>query len=1243
MKMKKIISTLLAVLMLVSGLVVTVGAEGEATSTPEYTYNTTNAKQTMNYLKGETIPADKDSQAVKISSAEEKIAMMDLRLEKDGYRMYVDAYSGEIATQCIATGEILFTNPYTVCDPIPSSGKEAHDTIKAKLLSQLIIKYTDIATGQTSEFFSYTESAERGQIDVKNIKNGIRVEYTIGREEARMLVPLCIEKSDFETKILNVLEANAPNFDFGKVKSYYSLKDLDAAINDEARKAMEQEFPITKKMDVYIFDTSAASQEKGKVEEIIKEYAPNYSYEDLDEDHLKTEYQSQDENPPLFKMALEYTLDKYGVSVRLPANGIRFNESLYQLYSVEILPYMGAGKNPNSGSTFFPDGSGTIFDFEKLQDLGITTTVTGKVYGQDYAYHEISGTHQEIIRYPVFGITETEEFVKKSESAGDSEDGETEAQALEEEKTYKDRGFIAIVEEGDALMEISAYHAISTDPYNTVKMVVYPRPQDTYNIADAISVGSNDTWTVVSSRKYTGSYRVRYIMLTDPDVAPDDGKDYYECSYVGMAKAYREYLESKGILTRLTEDDVKEDIPLYIETFGAVETTKKILSIPVSTMAPLTSFENIKEMYTDFSEEGVKNINFILTGYTKGGLSNPKAPYNLKWDSSVGGKSGFEDLLEFAGENDFGIFPDFDFVFVSGNSMFDGLSLKDHAVKTIDNRYTSKRVYSATKQTYVSYFELAISPAYFDHFYTKLTKNYLKYDPMGISVSTLGSYLNSDFDEDEPYNREDAKEFTVNAFDYLDENYGKVMTSGGNYYSWKYVDYITDVALDSSRYAQAAASIPFLGMVLHGYVEIAGTPINMEGNIDYALLKAIENGASLNFILSFQNTDLLKNSVTLSQYYSVRYDIWFNDVVSIYKELNELLKDLQTSTIVDHYYIEGERVPDDDEILADAQNAVDSAIKLENDLIEAETKEEIDKLLEARKGIKTKLQKELPENYASIEGNVANLDSFDIDEVKVAYTEKSDAYNSAVDARREAHAKVAGLSAELKALESAATPDQTKITEKKAELATAETALTNAEADEKTALAEFEDVCGKLEERLNEIYNAANGVAAAAKATMDAYEKAIEYFNYFKANSGYVDDPADPDDLISRLEKQLTEEVTLSDGTTVLLPIDIYNKAVAEHDSAKAKADAAYNSVKDLAGIEIEEYVVNYGEEELPEEEPEDEDTFSRYDSDTNKIARVEYENGTVFILNFNNYDVTTVIDNVVYTIPTYGYVVFKK
>ena len=127
----------------------------------------------------------------------------------------------------------------------------------------------------------------------------------------------------------------------------------------------------------------------------------------LEEAHAFVEYEAKVESYPLFKLALEYTIDENtGLVVRLPANGIRFDETLYRLDSIDILPYMGAGMNPNEGYTFFPDGSGTLFDFEEIAISGQREKVTAKIYGQDYAYHELSGMYEEVIRYPVFGIYE---------------------------------------------------------------------------------------------------------------------------------------------------------------------------------------------------------------------------------------------------------------------------------------------------------------------------------------------------------------------------------------------------------------------------------------------------------------------------------------------------------------------------------------------------------------------------------------------------------------------------------------------------------------------------------------------------------------------------------------------------------------------------------------------------------------------------------------------------------------------
>ena len=874
------------------------------------------------------------------NTPEEKLATMTKYLDKGNFELYVEPISGEIAYVNKVTGQILFSNPYDV------SQTSASESIKQQLLSQIEIKYTD--NDSQLELHSFVEACQRGQIVVKKIKNGVRVEYTMGREETRKLVPKQIEKTRFETLILaNIPEGQALN----KMNAFYQLKDpFDPKLTERAKRELQATFPITNEMAIYIFDPYASDRELNEIEGYIKQYCPEYTYETLEEDHTMTEYEGKDEAPVLFRLSLEYTLDEDGsLDVRLPANGIRFDESSFQLDSITPLPWFGAGSSNYSGYTFIPDGSGTLVRFE---DVGTKPlTLSGQIYGPDYAYQEITGfQHKEVMRLPVFGVVETNVALPITET--DATTGETTTTYAEIETAdgeiyeKKTNGFLAIIEEGDALASITTEHGGTVHSYNSVNASFSPRPKDSYNLAEAISAGQDATYTVVSERKYTGSYRIKYIMLTEPELAEATGfSDYYEASYVGMATAYREYLENEGILTDL--ENVSDSIPLYIESFGCLEDIERILSIPVEVLKPLTTFEDLKSMYTQLSEAGITNINFKLTGFANGGMNDTSA-YNVKFEKVVGGDDGFTEFVSYAQSNNFGVYPDFDFANIGMFEMFDGVSMRKHLIKTMDNRYTSKRYYDSTLQSYERGYSLAVSPSVYDYFYEHFKEDYSDLSPMGLSVSTLGTDLNSDFDKKEPYNREDSKEFTTDLLADIETDYQNVMIDGGNLYSLPYADHIINVSLDSSRFSNASEAVPFMGMVLHGSMNFAGTAINMAGDTQYELLKAIENGASLYFTLSMQNTSLLKEDIEFNKYYSISFDIWYEELVSLYNTLNDAIGDVQDKKIVDHEFLIGERVPSAEEIEADRIAEEEARLAEEEAEALAAEKAEKKELLEQR-------------------------------------------------------------------------------------------------------------------------------------------------------------------------------------------------------------------------------------------------------------------------------------------------------
>ena len=1280
--MKKILSAILVVVLLLGTFAVEAGAALEPIQMVDDAGNKLDA---IDYA--ETV---KQYLTHEFKTDEEKLDKMTRLYTKNGYELYADEFTGEVATKNVATGEILFTNPRDIASSNATHSSNA-DAIKYQLMSQIIVKYID--NGAKKEFNSFEQAAMNGQIDVKTIKNGLRVEYTIGREDTKYLVPRLIEKTRFEENILRPMaEGVAPKygvtpeevmneklakyFEYFTFSSFYVLKDPNApGITDQDLQVMQNQFEITKKayngglMAVYVCDPDITPTQLRQVEDRIKTYCPLYTYEQLDYDHELTEYVKDDRAPALFKMALEYRLDEFGLTVRLPANGIRFNEAEYQLDSITILPWMGAGSTDNTGYTFFPDGSGAIFRFEdNLENKDLK--IEGSIYGQDYAYHTITGTHQEIIRYPVFGIVE------------DKED--------------KSSGFVAILEEGDALAKIELMHYNAYCKYNSVRVSVNPRPSDKYVLADAVSVGGNDEVTIISKRKYVGDYKIRYIMLTDDAVAAEKGiANYYQATWLGMASAYRDYLaspystgtqnnpkdEQVSVLNALTANDIKENIPLYIETFGSMQTIEKVLSIPVNTKVALTSFDNIQEMYQTFSEKGIDNVNFKLTGYYNGGMYS-SVPYKLKIEKSVGGEQGLKDLIADAKEKGYGVYLDFDFVYSTSKAtkMFDGLSNNRDLVRAIDDRYTSKQYYSATRQSYTSYFELAISPSRFSYFYDKVSAEYLSYDPVGISLSTLGSELNSDFDEDDPYNRDDAKKFTVDLFKKIDNDYKSVMVDSANAYAWQYIDHMINVAVDSSRYIKASNSVPFLGVVLHGYVQFAGTPMNMEGNIGYAMLKAIENGSGLYFVLSYDNTELLKNDEQLSQYYSVRYDIWFDELAERYQAVNSVLKDLQLMQIIDHEFLIGERIPDEDELLADAE-ALEEANKL--------AKEEAEKL--AKETFNNNIRYGRNNALGVAQGYLAEAKLIESKfyDGELAWIKQISASLTALEDREAEYAAViaeyqAAVIEEKKAWD-AYEPFKTEIDR----LEELKKEIKENDKDNKAAISEIQQQIDDLtlaSGAESAAWTSADNRLDAAKEAMKSIQEDADYKNLSAFNSEAVKG-------INNLKKYLANWQTeyeklmfawrylnlkkddrgnaLEVSQTV---IDDINTKKAQMEEIKVELEAIYNEIlndydnqieddeieslyeKIIVFLPDQDYKANDGasdnsgatgdSENNDDAAKEDEYNYTKYTNDDGNIVAVTYGEGNnayrTFILNYNFFDITTVYNGTTYTVPAFGYIIIQ-
>ena len=855
---------------------------------------------------------------------------------KDGFELYFQYDTGEVAVRDQATGQVLFSNPYDL------GYETSSEDVKIKLLSQIMIRYK-VSGDKTQWFHSFKDAAMNRQIKMKRIKGGIRVEYTLGKEEKRKMVPRRIERSSFED---NILQHITNKRDLDKMNAYYTLKDANAPdLTERAKKELQVTYPETKTYAIYVFDPNASERELNQIEGFIKLYT-KYTFEMMDEDHNLLGFEPKDKAPPLVKLALEYYLDKDGMYMRLPANGIRFDESNYKIEQIYVLPYMGAGRRENTGYTFVPDGSGSLMRYEDIKDTAFV--MTSDIYGPDYSFQNVSGgTSTKRWRMPVFGAVEDYEIVTTTKveqveayydengqrleepAKAENEEGvleevyydETGKELSSPKKIFVDEdeneydkapkpvkekrrdGFLAIIEEGDVMAKITTESGGNTNKYNNVSAIFTPRPTDEYNLSFETS-GINSLITVASRRKYAGNYIIRYVMLSSDENGKPKKSNGYEATYVGMAKAYREYLFEKGELTRMAEDN--EGIPLFIESLGMIKTAEYFMGFPYEGDTALTSFEDLKSMIDELNAEGITNLKFKYNGWINDGVVST-APTRLKIEKALGGKTGFQDMVDYGKAKGAEIYPDMDFALVWWWKLLDGFQPKKDLARFMDQIYACQSLYNFMWQEFsrrMGYMLIAHERAM--NMYDNAMKEYYKYDVGALSVSSLARELHSNHYKKSLTNRVEAEEYVRDLFAKMYEDHGKLMADEANAYAFKYLDSIVNVDLDGSRMLSQSEAVPFYSMVVHGSINIAGTPINMSGDLRYDVLKALENGASPYFVLAYQNSSRLKESSwwKLRSYYAVDYETWRPSMIETYNALNGLLAPVKAKLITNHEILE---------------------------------------------------------------------------------------------------------------------------------------------------------------------------------------------------------------------------------------------------------------------------------------------------------------------------------------------------
>ena len=122
------------------------------------------------------------------------------------------------------------------------------------------------------------------------------------RFEEAYLVPIRMEAEAFEAKILKPVQEGLLNEkdinaidNFQKFKAYFNLKQYKSQADPAKKEAVGNAYPIArnKNIDMYVVYLTTSAAELEELESYIKKYCPDYTFEDLAEDHFFVEYLAQ--------------------------------------------------------------------------------------------------------------------------------------------------------------------------------------------------------------------------------------------------------------------------------------------------------------------------------------------------------------------------------------------------------------------------------------------------------------------------------------------------------------------------------------------------------------------------------------------------------------------------------------------------------------------------------------------------------------------------------------------------------------------------------------------------------------------------------------------------------------------------------------------------------------------------------------------------------------------------------------
>jgi hypothetical protein len=528
-------------------------------------------------------------------------------------------------------------------------------------------------------------------------------------------------------------------------------------------------------------------------------------------------------------------LEENGVRVEIPASSIRQENPTFRLGLLYVYPFMGATRTEDNvpGYMFFPDGAGSLVRF------GDTTKAqnmfVARYYGKDLGM--ITEMPYDRSTNPGYNLSIPVFGMVHGE---------------------KQNGFISIVESG------ASYGELQMHPAGIITNFNFMHSAFIYNESYFQATNrSGDGVTILQRETNAFDIKIHYRFLTG------DASDY-----VGMALSYQQYLVDKGVLK--PGNASTDGIGLRLEFLGAEK--QKVLFW--DTAIPMTTVAQMEEIIKDVA---IPNLDVVFYGWQPHGASSVP-PSTLKLDGSLGSVNQLESFANAVKEKG-GRF----YLYLNPQAALmneSGYSTRSDLAMSI----TTKNLLGFDRGSLNYYFNLGS----LDSRYSSLSTDISTRMKAGLALEGLGSTLYSDFKTGNLLNREQA---IASYQSLLSKSAAPAAFYLPNDYMFGFMKAYYDIPLTNNGYIYTTDMVPFLQIVLAGYVPLYGKALNFSSNTRDDLLREAEFDVYPAYFVTHDVTAKILNTNS-NWIYTSSYAQWSQDIKQNYQWLNNLLGPVKGQTVV---------------------------------------------------------------------------------------------------------------------------------------------------------------------------------------------------------------------------------------------------------------------------------------------------------------------------------------------------------